>query len=72
MSRRLAEYIRAKRRGGFGWIPKYEKQVGDPGAPYMSGHYMGMLDELIEAVGTYRAERIAVTLAEIDEGGDDE
>ena len=52
MSDRLVDFLRASKRGGFGWVPKYEESSGfDKNAAGLVGWYMGMLDDLVDAIG---------------------
>ena len=66
---RLADYLEAKRAGGWGWRAEYNKKLtdgmgADDGA-WLVGWYGGMLDEMIEAIGVGSACRIVHAKDEI-------
>ena len=61
---RLAEDLRQRADGGFGWRRRYEFGLDGAAVPgWLAGHYAGLLDDVIRLVG---AERIAALTAAAD------
>jgi len=50
MSKRLKNYLIARKVGGFGWLAEYNKGISEDYA-CLFGYYQGMLDELVDAFG---------------------
>jgi hypothetical protein len=66
--KRLVEYIKARRRGGFGWIPRYEKAVcPNRNRASLAGWYSGMLDELLRELPEREIDRICDRIIEREE-----
>jgi hypothetical protein len=63
---RLAEYL-DRRQAGPGWRKSYDAKVTEAyehgSTGYLTGWYQGMLDELIDIIGTERA----IALVELDD-----
>ena len=68
MSQRLLDYLDATKRGGFGWIPKYEDALTQSrqSDAWMCGWYSGLLDEAIRAVGVDRLRRVVAGQMDIE------
>jgi hypothetical protein len=64
---RLIEYLDAV-DGSFGCRARYEQRIlGDEqNHAYLSGHYAGLVDELVRLVGRDRLRRLASVMDEID------
>jgi len=63
---RLSKFLDAKARGGIGWVPRYEQELGGNPA-WLSGHYQGILDDLIEILGHGRVRRIVEEFDALDD-----
>ncbi len=46
----LIQYLQASKKGGFGWVPAYEKTITGNQA-ILAGHYHGILQDLIDCGG---------------------
>ena len=52
-----------------GWVDRYNKDVSDGddvSYPYLSGHYQGLLEDVIEVVGDGRLVSLVVALDRLE------
>lgn len=68
MSSRLRKYLEARERGGFGWGANYDSTVAPDGNyAYLAGHYAGLLDDVLRAIGARRFAALLDAHDAIDE-----